>query len=156
MIIETLLYNQIKDLNNLNEHFENQNSDDVVVSHKDKQWCNPKLKVYLLIVLKIISTSIAVYLAWDCNRKTNKLFKYVIIILAALFSDFYILFYFIYRILLNKPCNSSNVSKLSKAAPKLPKVKAPKVKAAPKLPKVKAPKVKTSINKFTKVKASTN
>lgn len=153
MIIETLLYNQIKDLNNLNEHFENQNSDDVVVSHKDKQWCNPKLKVYLLIVLKIISTSIAVYLAWDCNRKTNKLFKYVIIILAALFSDFYILFYFIYRILLNKPCNSSKVSKLPKVkAPKVPKVKVPKVK----VPKVKVPKVNTSIDKFTKVKASTN
>ena len=135
MIIETLLYNQLQDLNRV-EHFED-NSDDVVVTHKNKQWCNPKLKVYLLIVLKILSTSIAVYLAWDCNRRTrNKLFKYLIIILAALFSDFYILFYFVYRIMLNNQCNAPKGAKLAKKAvlntaktitSKFTKVKAPKL-----------------------------
>lgn len=143
MIIETLLYNQLQDLNNV-ENFENHTTDDVVVSHKNKSWCNPRLKVYLLIALKVILTTIAVYLAWDCNRKTkSKLFKYTIIVLAALFSDFYILFYFIYRILLNNSCDASQVlktvSKVTKAT-KVPKVKIAKSKLA------------STVDKFTKAK----
>ena len=150
MIIETLLYNQLQDLNTVNEHFENQETDDIniEISNKNKQWCNPKLKVYLLIIIKIISTSIAVYLAWDCNRKTKKWFKYIILILAALFSDFYILFYFIYRILLKNECNvkktakvvSNTVAGVTKVA-KLPKVaKLGKNVKLPKAPKLKLPK----------------
>ena len=116
MIIETLLYNQLQDLKTVNEHFENKDeseTDDISVdiSNKNKQWCNPKLKVYLLILIKVISTSIAVYLAWDCNRTSKKWIKYIIMILAGLFSDFYILFYFVYRILLKNPCNIKKITK---------------------------------------------
>ena len=147
MIIETLLYNQLQDLNTVNEHFENHETDDVTVevSNKNKKWCNPKLKVYLLIIIKIISTSIAVYLAWDCNRKTKSLFKYLIIILAALFSDFYILFYFVYRIVLKNECNVKKVTKsaaksIVKASKSVKASTAPIVKNVTKVA-VKVPKV---------------
>lgn len=83
MIIETFLYNR----------------------NVENRKCNyNKMRFMLMILSKLISMSIALYLAWDCNKDAKTFFKILVLIFALLFSDVYILFYLIYRILLKNKC----------------------------------------------------
>ena len=88
MIIETFLYKNITE------------------KHNNEGECNfHKMKFFILILSKIITMILAVYLAWDCNKNKSTIFKILILLCAILFSDIYILFFLIYRILLNNKCN---------------------------------------------------
>lgn len=45
------------------------------------------------------------WLAWDCNKGQSKGVQIFMTIIAVIFSGFYLLYYFIYRILMAVPCN---------------------------------------------------
>lgn len=111
MIIETFLFNKLK-----KEHFENENKHKNKQKHKKKdkltlkeslQKCNiPKMQFMLLVLSKLISMTIAIYLAWNCNKNSKSLFyKILIVLIAVIFSDIYILFYIVYRLILKNNCN---------------------------------------------------
>ena len=87
MIIENFLYKSI-------------NKNDEV-----KQCNVHKMKFFTLVLAKILSIVIAIYLAWECNKNNKSImFKILIILISLLFSDFYILFYLIYRVILKNKC----------------------------------------------------
>ena len=62
------------------------------------------LQVSIVCVLKLLVFIIAVYLSWNCNQKEPLLLKVLISTLAGLFSEFYIIFYAVYRIYLGNKC----------------------------------------------------
>ena len=82
MIIETFLYNMTK-TQNINELSKNK-----------------KIKLYILLICKIITTLIAVYLTMDCNKNSSLFFKIITFLIALLFSDLYIIYYIVFRIIL--------------------------------------------------------
>ena len=79
---------------------------DILLNTKKIPNKNDKNKKYLygLVVLKLMFILIAMYLAWDCNLNTHILLRLLYTITAGLFSGIYIIFYSIYRVLLNNSC----------------------------------------------------
>jgi len=62
------------------------------------------LQFSIVCVLKFLIFSIAVYLSWYCNQKEPLAIRILISILAGMFSEFYIIFYSVYRIYLGNKC----------------------------------------------------
>ena len=48
---------------------------------------------------------VAFVLAWRCNSSVNFLFRIFIALLASLFSEIYVIYFFLYRTLLGYKCN---------------------------------------------------
>lgn len=55
-------------------------------------------------ILKIILSSIAGYLVWDCNSNSHIIIKVLLTLIAILFSEIYIIYYAIYRIFMGNKC----------------------------------------------------
>lgn len=56
-------------------------------------------------ILSIIFISSATLLAWDCNKNESQITRVTSTLFAAFFNFWYLLFYFIYRILMKNNCN---------------------------------------------------
>ena len=58
----------------------------------------------LLYFLYLIIFIIALMVAWDCNKETKGVCKYIMVWIAGMFDSIYLLFYLIYRIILGNKC----------------------------------------------------
>lgn len=56
------------------------------------------------IIMSVITAVVAYMLAWRCNSKEPIIYRIINSILAALFSDIYVIYYLIYRVLLKNKC----------------------------------------------------
>ena len=56
--------------------------------------------------MKLLIILIAIYLCWNCNADKNIFLRLLYTLTASMFSGFYIIFYSIYRILLNNNCSN--------------------------------------------------
>lgn len=63
-----------------------------------------RAKYYLAYTVNLILMGVAGYLAWMCNSGETTLIRVLYTILAAIFSGFYLLYYFVYRILMGNSC----------------------------------------------------
>ena len=63
-----------------------------------------KIKLYVVIVIKVILSIISFGLTWDCSKNSNVFLKLIYGIIAIIFSEFYILYYAIYRICMGNKC----------------------------------------------------
>jgi len=54
---------------------------------------------------RVVLMFIAFVLAWRCNSSVNFLFRIFIALLASLFSEIYVIYFFLYRTLLGYKCN---------------------------------------------------
>ena len=55
-------------------------------------------------ILGLVLMIVAGYLCWKCNSKESLPRRIIYTTFASLFSFFYLIYYFIYRILMNRPC----------------------------------------------------
>jgi len=62
----------------------------------------------IAFILKIGLIIWATYLAWECNKSRESIYKLGIPIFAFFFSVIYLIYYGIYRKLLNNPCKFSS------------------------------------------------
>ena len=61
-------------------------------------------KTIILLMFQIFIIVVAGYLAWDCNKNQPPALRFLITTIAIIFSGVYILFYVIYRNILNVEC----------------------------------------------------
>jgi hypothetical protein len=78
------------------------------------------------IVLSLLIAIGTAYLAYSCNLQESGATRLTITVFAFFFSGFYLLYYFIIYILLNKKCNGKDISTL--LTPLVRKVAAPRRK----------------------------
>ena len=64
-----------------------------------------KLKLFSLITLKIIISSIALYLSWQCNSNVSLPLKILYGIITVILAEFYIIYYAIYRLYMGNKCS---------------------------------------------------
>jgi len=89
MFTESLIFNSL--FNEKRENFQNQSAF--------------TLRNFILSFLNIALAIIAGFLAWNCSKHEKTILQILYTILAVIFSGIYLLFYLIYRVLLNNPCN---------------------------------------------------
>jgi len=58
---------------------------------------------------RVVLMLIAFILSWRCNSSVNILFRLFIAILASLFSEIYVIYFFLYRTLLGYKCNPTSL-----------------------------------------------
>jgi len=65
----------------------------------------PSTAIWAFVSLVFLVSAVA--LSWDCNTKagTDMLTKVLYAVGAAVFSHFYLIFYFVYRIILKNSCS---------------------------------------------------
>ena len=90
MFVENLILDNMFN-NEQRENFENVNS--------------IRGKNLILYVLNIVVAVVAGFLAWNCSKGEKPFLQVLYTVLAVIFSGIYLLFYLIYRVLLNNPCN---------------------------------------------------
>ena len=69
-----------------------------------------KIKNLSIIIIKLVLSLIAVYLSWGCNKSSHILLRLFLAILVFIFSEFYIIYYSIYRVALGNKCIGSGLS----------------------------------------------
>ena len=62
------------------------------------------IQVSSVCIIRVILFLIAGSLAWNCNKKETLLLRVIISCLAGTFSEFYIIYYAIYRVYLGNKC----------------------------------------------------
>ena len=62
------------------------------------------IQVSLACLIKFTLFFIAIYLSWNCNHKENIFVRVFISSLAGFFSEFYILYYAVYRVFMGNKC----------------------------------------------------
>jgi len=63
------------------------------------------VQVTFVIIIKIILSIYAGFLAWRCNKNEHVFVKTLLIILAVLFSEIYIIYYALYRVFMGNKCS---------------------------------------------------
>jgi hypothetical protein len=58
----------------------------------------------IAIVLSIVGMIVAGVLAWRCNAKEHVIYRCINTFLSIVFSDIYVLYYLIYRVILKNKC----------------------------------------------------
>jgi len=69
---------------------------------KKKSW--HRSQVIFICIVRFILSLIAMKLSWSCNQTVNIAMRIIFLILSLLFSEFYILYFAIYRVFLNNAC----------------------------------------------------
>ena len=64
------------------------------------------------IIIALLISACAGYLCFECNRMEKPATRAIYTIVAFLFSGFYILYYFVVRVLLNYPCPSRGINNI--------------------------------------------
>ena len=62
---------------------------------------------YCFLLFKIVTILVAVYLAYDCNINSSIITKVALPVFAFFFPIVYLTWYFIYRYMLDHPCNEN-------------------------------------------------
>ena len=60
----------------------------------------------IALLLGLVISLLAAYLAFNCNIKENAATRWVITVFSFLFPFIYVIYYFITHVLLGHPCNS--------------------------------------------------
>jgi len=60
------------------------------------------------MILTFVIAIITAYIAFQCNLNINKGQRILITILAFIFSTFYLVYYFIFKLLLGFPCQGKS------------------------------------------------
>jgi hypothetical protein len=104
MILETFITNKV-----YSEYIDDTNNGKY--KHSFFDYCTDMCRKYLsspyLIVgftLSLITGIIAYILAWKCNAKEHIIYRVINSLLAMTFSDIYVIYYIIYRVLLKNKC----------------------------------------------------
>jgi hypothetical protein len=104
MILETFVTNKL-----YNEYVDKVEDDTFKNSFFD--YCNGVGQNYtfsphfiIAIILSFITSIVAGVLAWNCNLKEPIVYRYINTFLSVVFSDIYVLYYLIYRVILKKKC----------------------------------------------------
>ena len=63
-----------------------------------------KIKLYAIILIKIVLSIIALGLTWDCSKNNSVFLKIIFSFFSVVFSEIYILYYSIYRICMGNKC----------------------------------------------------
>lgn len=62
------------------------------------------IKLFFVFSIRLILMLIAGYLSLHCSQNTNIFLRIIFLITSVVFSEFYILYYSIYRIFLGNTC----------------------------------------------------
>mgnify|MGYP004157114325 CR=1 FL=1 len=81
---------------------QNSSTDKNKYKHKKNTW--HWLQLSLVCILKLIVSLMAASLAWGCNSSQNIILRFIIAIIALIFSEFYIIYYAIYRVFMGNNC----------------------------------------------------
>lgn len=63
-----------------------------------------RLKIISIFFIRLILMIIAGYLSLNCNQNINIILRILFMIVSVMFSELYILYYTIYRIILGNKC----------------------------------------------------
>ena len=104
MILETFAINK-----SYNEYVDKVEDEEYKKSYFDfcSDLCNSeRLSPHLIIaiVLSIVGMIVAGVLAWRCNAKEHVVYRCINTFLSIVFSDIYVLYYLIYRVILKNKC----------------------------------------------------
>lgn len=64
-----------------------------------------RLKLFLICIIKLIISIIAIKLVLQCNKNSGILYKIFIAIIVGIFSEIYIIYYLIYRVYMGNSCS---------------------------------------------------
>lgn len=62
------------------------------------------LDAIISMVASIVFMALAGYLCWKCNEKEDTFLRAIYTLLAVIFNTFYLVYYFIYRVVMGKAC----------------------------------------------------
>tara|TARA_Y100000590_G_scaffold385969_1_gene458428 strand:+ start:281 stop:571 length:291 start_codon:yes stop_codon:yes gene_type:complete len=74
---------------------------------KDFTYIQSTKELIIFIIKSIINIAIligAIVLSWDCSKNEPLLLRLFFVLIAACFSSVYVIYYAVYRVLLNNPC----------------------------------------------------
>lgn len=72
-----------------------------------------KLKIYGLLIVRLIISVIAFWLAWECNQMDGFLFRVLVSVVAFLLPEIYIVYYAIYHVFMGVQCYAPIVPQVS-------------------------------------------
>ena len=98
MLIEHFILNKIKG-DHSNSTNDNHNSNHQNLNHQKK---------IVLAILNIILAFIAGYLCWNCNGSEKTWLRVLYTIISAVFSGLYMLYYLVYRVIMQVKCASGS------------------------------------------------
>lgn len=79
--------------------------------HKKNYYLQDKIPMSWIFIMLLISFGTA-YLAYCCSQYEKPASRAVMTIIAFFFSGFYLLYYFIYHVLLDKDCGSRSITNI--------------------------------------------
>ena len=104
MILETFVTNKL-----YNEYVDK--TEEKTYSNSFFDYCNEmcnsdRMSPYLIfaLILSLITYVVAGILAWQCNAKEHIIYRCINTFLSVIFSDIYVLYYLIYRVILKNKC----------------------------------------------------
>ena len=104
MILETFVTNNL--YNDYLDKVEEKKYTDSFFDYCDEAYANMKMSPYFIIaiIISLITTVVAGILAWQCNAKEHIVYRCINTLLSIIFSDIYVLYYLIYRVILKNKC----------------------------------------------------
>ena len=103
MIIESFVTNKL--YNNYIDQVDNDEYKDSFFDYCGEE-CQKynKVHVILAIIFAVVTSMVAGILAWNCNAKEKLVFRLINTLISVTFSDIYVLYYLIYRVILKNKC----------------------------------------------------
>jgi hypothetical protein len=104
MILETFVIN--KSYNEYVDKVEDKTYSDSFFDYCGEICNRDRLSPHLImsIILSLVTMIIAGVLAWQCNAKEYVIYRCINTFLSVVFSDIYVLYYLIYRVVLKNKC----------------------------------------------------
>ena len=104
MILETFLANNV--YNDYIDKVDDKTYTDSFFDYCNDVYCNTTFTPHLIIaiIMSFITICVAGVLAWQCNAKEHIIYRCINTLLSAVFSDIYVLYYLIYRVILKNKC----------------------------------------------------
>jgi hypothetical protein len=104
MILETFAINK-----SYNEYVDKVDDKTYKKSYFDycNELCNSEKftpQLIIAVILSLITMVVAGVLAWRCNAKEHVIYRCINTFLSVVFSDIYVLYYLIYRVVLKNKC----------------------------------------------------
>lgn len=109
MILETFVTNKLYNnyLDNTNNTIQDKNTK---YNNSFFDYCNEecqkynKIHVIIALIFMTLTCVVAGILAWNCNAKESIVIRLINTFISIIFSDIYILYYLIYRVILKNKC----------------------------------------------------
>jgi len=104
MILETFVTNKL--YNNYVDKVEEKSYTDSFFDYCSEMYNKASFSPYFIIavIYSVITCVVAGVLAWQCNAKEHMFYRVINTLLSIAFSDIYVLYYLIYRVILKNKC----------------------------------------------------